>query len=358
MKKYELLQAELRQQIENGTFHPGDKLPSENELCTVYKVSRNVVRQALRNLEIEGLTETKKGIGTFCRSRYRDTQLSYNIGFISFFSHSYIFPQIIAGADSVLYAQGFHLLLGQSLYDLEREKNLLNRFMQRNVDGIIMEPIFDGNIENSNIELIKTLIERGIPIVFIDNFIPGIQTTTITLDDYKAGRQAAEYLAKKGHRKVALFYQEDYYTKLQRKNGAESYLHENEATGFKAYSFPFRGQGKNSTAAAVAAQLFQQRDTGFTAVFCSSDEDAMHLIEIADHYNIRIPQDISVIGFDNWNFSRLNRINLTTFEHTSTRMGRISAHSLLEHIFHREEASKTNIVMEPVLIERESVQDL
>ena len=206
MKKYEILQAELRQQIENGTLHPGDKLPSENELCTVYDVSRNVVRQALRNLEIEGLTETLKGVGTFGRSRAREKQLSYNIGFISFFSHSYIFPQIIAGADSVLYAQGFHLLLGQSLYDLEREKNLLKRFMQRNVDGIIMEPIYDGTIENSNMTLIKTIIDAGIPVVFIDNFIPGIHTTTITLDDFKAGRRAAEYLGEKGHRKIAIFY--------------------------------------------------------------------------------------------------------------------------------------------------------
>lgn len=358
MKKYEQLQTELQKQIENGTFQPGDKLPSENELCALYSVSRNVVRQALRNLENQGLTETIKGIGTFCRSKMREKQLTYNIGFISFFSHSYIFPKIIAGADSVLYQQGFHLLIGQSLYDLDREKKLLERFQQREVDGIIMEPIYDGNVDHTNKEIIQSMINAGIPVVFIDNFIPGIKTTTITLDDFKAGRQAAEYLGSRGHRKIALFYQEDYYTKIQRKKGAESFLQENASLGYQAFSFPFRGQGNNSTAPQSAETLFQQLDRGFTAVFCSSDEDAMHLIELADSYRIHIPEDISIIGFDNWHFSGLNRINLTTFEHASTHMGRVSANSLSELLFHSEDTAKTHILFEPALIERESVRDI
>jgi len=358
MKKYEQLQAELQNQIENGTFQPGDKLPSENELCSLYSVSRNVVRQALRNLESQGLTETVKGVGTFCRSRARKKQLTYNIGFISFFTHSYIFPKIIAGADSVLYQQGFHLLIGQSLYDLEREKRLLERFRQRGVDGIIMEPIYDGNADHSNEGIIRALINEGIPVVFIDNFIPGINTTTITLDDFKAGRQAAEYLGSRGHRKIALFYQEDYFTKVQRKRGVEDYLAEHGSQGYRAFPFPFRGQGSNSTAPSAADRLFQQLDLGFTAVFCSSDEDAMHLIEQADTYNVRIPEDISIIGFDNWHFSGLNRINLSTFEHSSTQMGRMSAHSLLELLFHSEETTETHALLEPTLIERESVQDI
>ena len=358
MKKYEIIQKQLHGNIENGTYQLGDKLPSENELCKQYTVSRNVVRQALRNLESLGLTETIKGVGTFCRSGSRGTEMTYNIGFISFFSHSCIFPQIIAGADSVLYPQGFHLLLGQSLYDLEREKKLLRRFQRRKVDGIIMEPVYDGRIQNSNAEIIGDILGQGIPVVFIDNSIPGMHTATITLDDYNAGMQAAEYLGRKGHRRIALFYQEDYFTKIQRKNGAETFIDRNREKGFRAFPFPFRGQGANSSAPLAAAELLRQLDKGFTAVFCSSDEDAMHLIELADSYNICIPEDISVVGFDNWHFSKLNRINLTTFEHASTQMGKISAHTLLELILHPEEASNTRIVLEPSLIERQSVRGL
>ncbi len=65
MKKYEIIQNELKAQMSSGSLKPGDKLPSESELCRAYAVSRNVVRQALRNLEAEGLTETLKGIGSF-----------------------------------------------------------------------------------------------------------------------------------------------------------------------------------------------------------------------------------------------------------------------------------------------------
>lgn len=355
MTKHEVVAQSLLGDIHKKAIEPGDKLPSEKELCSRFGVSRNVVRQALRNLEQMGYTETRRGIGSFCIQPRKNEQSSSTIGFIGFFSHSYIFPQIISGADSVLFHSGYYLLLGQSLYNIERERKVLERYLESNVAGIIMEPIYDGNLEYSNYHLIKEIIDRNIPVVFIDNYLPGLPTTNITLDDQKAGYEAARYLWERGHRRIGLFYQSDYITKVKRMKGAESFLKEkNEA----AVHIPFSGQGEQSTAFVTARDYLSENRGEVSAVFCSSDEDAMHFVEAAEETGIQVPEDISIIGFDNWKASAFARIGLTTFEHPSVSIGETAARSLLELCGKKSRATEVFITMTPRMIERKSVRKL
>ncbi len=355
MKKYEIIQNELKAQMSSGSLKPGDKLPSESELCRAYAVSRNVVRQALRNLEAEGLTETLKGIGSFARTPLIQQGKTKTIGFISFFTRDYIFPQIISAADTNLYPEGYHLVLGQSLYDLKREAELLDRFTSMHVDGIIMEPVYDGIREHSNAQRIERVIESGIPVVFIDSSIPGIAASSIILNDRQAGVDAARHLMEYGHRSIALFYQEDYLTKVHRKEGAESYL---LGHGITPLLVPFTGQGRASTAPSVAQKLMERFNGSYSAVFCSSDEDAMYLLEAADTCGVRVPEDLSIIGFDNQSFSSHNGVRLTTFPHPSAKMGRLAAAGILEAINHPSEGSRTTTVLDLPIVKRDSVKNL
>ncbi len=358
MKKYEIIEQELSRGIESGEMLSGEKLPSEHELCIRFGVSRNVVRQALRNLEQRGLTETVKGVGTFCRSAQAAAGLSANIGFIGFFPHSYIFPRMIQGIDSILYTEGFNLLVGQSYYDLNRERRVLRNFMEKSVDGIILEPVCDGNPDYSNRDAVRQIISSGIPVVFIDNVIPGIETTTVTLDDYYTGWTAAEYLCGKGHRNIGLFFQEDYYTKLQRIAGARAYADEHPDLGIIFCEGSFRGQRSSSNAPERAENFLFRYGDKITAVFCTSDEDAMVVMETADRMGIDIPGSLSVIGFDDWEASSFKRIGLTTFEHPGRSMGRMVARSLVDEIRGRNQSAGTSIILKPRLVERTSVLDL
>ncbi len=357
MKKYEQVQLTLTEQMEQGLIQPGERLPSESELCSRFSVSRNVIRQALRNLEGEGFTETLKGIGTFCRARSSEKNRSRTIGFISFFTRDYIFPDIISSVDTALYPAGYHLILGQSLYDAEREKQLLERFANLKVEGIIMEPVYDGVLERSNAALIEKIIAGGIPVVFIDNTIPGIGASSITLNDIKAGREAAAYLTRHGHKRIAVFYQEDYLTKLNRKLGAEDFLLHKPEDPYQPLLVPFTGQGPASNAQQRAQEMIDRFDGSYSAIFCSSDADAMHLIEAADRRGIPIPETLSIIGFDNQHFASHARISLTTFAHPSTKVGRLAAKHLLDAITHPEETTPLSVTIDARMIERESVQE-
>ncbi len=358
MKKYELVEQTLKGQMETGEIAPGEKLPSEQELCRRFGVSRSAVRQALKNLAHQGCAESVKGVGTFCRLRPENGRLTANIGFIGFFSHSYIFPRIIQGIDSVLYREGFHLLIGQSLYRLERERSILQSYIDKPVDGIILEPVCDGNPEYSNRSLVEEAIDRGIPVVFIDNTIPGIETASVSLDDFSTGYAAVSHLIEKGHRRIGLFYQEDYYTKLQRTAGARACISEHGERNIRFWESSFRGQGEHSTAKRQAEAFLASAGREITALMCTSDEDAIVCIEAAEAMGLRIPEDISVIGFDDWEASSLQRIGLTSFEHPGRTMGGMIARSLIDEIKGESRLVSASMVLRPRLVERTSVLDI
>ena len=122
MRKHETIETWIKNRINEGVLVPGEKLPSESQLCAQFGVSRNAVRKALRTLALEGVVQTTKGVGTFCRTRLPVSFLSSNIGIVEFFISSYIYPEVIRGCYNTLSRRGFALLVNQSEYNLERER--------------------------------------------------------------------------------------------------------------------------------------------------------------------------------------------------------------------------------------------
>lgn len=359
MKKYEKVEAWIRSGISGRRILPGEKLPSENELSRQFGVSRNVVRQALGNLVHDGWIESVRGVGAFSRPHNPARQLTNNIGFVCFFSGSYIFPEIIRGCDHVLYQQGFHLLLNQSEYDLRKERNILLNLRAKGVDGIIIEPVYGGgDVEESNASLLLELQSEGIAVVLCDNSYPGSAFSYIRQDDREGGRIAASFLWEHGHRDIGVFYENDHQAKLQRRAGVEEFLREQGRPMPQCWSVGFAGQGPDSGAAGQAQALFESRKDLPTAFVCSSDEDALSLVREARRHDIHIPGDLSIIGFDDSSIAQLEEVSLTTVQHPSYFFGETATSMLLEQIHHPELSIVTHKWVVPRLIERRSVRAL
>ena len=356
MKKYELVESWIRESISESRIAPGERLPSESQLCAQFSVSRNAVRQAIHNLSHDGWVESVKGVGTFCRSRVSDSRLTTNIGFVCFFTGSYIFPEIIRGCDRVLYKRGFHLILNQSEYDLEKERTILESLERKRVDGIIIEPVFDGG--RSNASLLERLSAEGTAVVLIDSYFPEREFSFVALDDRLGGEKAASFLWEKGHRKIGIFYQNDYQVKILRRQGAAEYLEAQGAAVRDEWIVGFRGQGPASEARAAAARFFDEADELPTAFVCSNDEDALQLIREAERRGIRVPEDLSVIGFDNSSIAELEQVSLTSVHHPSFSMGEAATTILLDKILRPELHFVTRTIISPTLIERNSVRAL
>jgi GntR family transcriptional regulator of arabinose operon len=225
MTKYKRVQEWILEALESGKFQAGDLLPSESELCKLLSVGRNSVRTALSNLSHEGIVDTKKGVGTFCvGARQMGTM---TIGFVSLYSQEYIFPRIVQGCNGALSKNGYHLVLTESMEDTKVERDVLTRLWNRKVDGILLQPAYDGR-DPMNLDLLRDIQLSGIPIVLIDNFYPGHQFNAVVMNDRAGGRLAASYLWQRGHRRIGIVYHKNYYPKILRMQGAREFLREAE----------------------------------------------------------------------------------------------------------------------------------
>lgn len=354
MTKYEIVETWIRDRISGGELPPGEKLPSENQLARQFGVSRNAVRQALHNLAHDGWVETLKGIGTFCRSPVAKSRLHNTIGFVCFFSGSYIFPDILRGCDNVLYRRGFHVLLNQSEYDAGKERSILEALRKRGVDGVLLEPIYDVS-GSPNAALLAEIERAGIPVVLIDGCLAGSDLSCVSLDDDAGGYLAAMHLWNRGHRRIGGFFQEDYVVKIARMAGVRRFLREKGIEPDPHLFVGFKGQGPGSGAEKAASRLFGTGVELPTGIVCGNDEEALVLIRTAESIGLHVPEDLSIVGFDNSNIAQLDQVALTSVDHPSFLMGEMATNILLERVFHPGRSFVTRTVITPTLVERRSV---
>ena len=106
--KYKQLEQYIQQLMEEGTLKPGDKLYSENELCTMFNISRQTVRKAIGLLEEKGVLYRVRGSGTYISdNRKANLEQRNRIAVVTTYVDSYIFPKTIQGIESVLFEKGY-----------------------------------------------------------------------------------------------------------------------------------------------------------------------------------------------------------------------------------------------------------
>jgi len=355
MKKYQIVMSWLLKKIENGSITPGEKLPSESQLIERFNVSRNAIRQAINELIKQGFVESRQGQGTFCIRQTR--QKTMVVGIICLRVTSYIFPQIIEGCNRTLHSKGYHLLFNESRYDLAAESQILHSLRQQGVDGIIITPVqYDGKATNSKI--LTELEKQGIPVVLLDNEYPDYSFSSVVLDDVGAGMKAAEFLWKRGHRDIGMLYSLNYRPKILRYNGVMQFLQSKNITVNKDWLIGIEGQFS-------AAHTYRQVRTHFkkhakipTAMICSSDDEAIMFIHQVRKHGLKVPDDVSVISFDNSNVAQVSHPRLTSLNHPSEYMGKLAADLLLQRINNTNPSLQNHTVIESAVIERDSVRSL
>jgi GntR family transcriptional regulator, arabinose operon transcriptional repressor len=340
--------------IKNGSVLPGDKLPSESEMCEKFSASRSSVRQAITTLAGEGWLKSQRGVGTFCARK--DKALTMDVGLICYFSSSYIFPRIARGCDQVAHRRGFHILLNQSEYNLRKEEEILRRLQKRGVDGIIIEPVFDGT-EPSNLAVLEELDRAGIPLVLLDNYFPASPFTRVALDDAAAGCLVAAHLWRRGHRRIAIVHDAHYLPKKLRKEGAMRFLADAGAPVCEEWLISYEGPVAEGNALRLLDAFLSRGDLP-SAFICTSDEEAMELYKAAEGRGLKIPQDLSVISFDNSSMAELPGISLTSVDHPGLYMGELATQLLLEKVLNPGVACQTVSLISPRLVERGSVRTI
>lgn len=313
-------------------------------------VSRQTVRVALKNLEIEGLVKRVQGSGTFIRKDNKKKEYAGTVGIIVQDLNNYIFPMITLGAEEELSKKGYDVLLGNADENPQKEAQILKKWFLEKVNGIIVDPVYSFTDE-SNKELIRE-ISHEIPIVIINSDLAIDSAGNLILDDYDCGRKAAQIFLNNGHKRLAVLYKAIHEPAQKRKNGFMDYLNENNISF--VLEQPFYEPERSGIAMSLAGSLLSlpkaQRPTG---IFCINDSIALQTEMATRKTNISIPEDLSLISFDDSTYASL--LNFSSFAHPKEEFGRKSVKMLLQ-IMNGENPLKEEVKVK--FIWRKSVKKL
>lgn len=187
------------------------------------------------------------------------------------------------------------------------------------IDGIIF-----GDIDN-DINVVKKTISRGIPSIVLNNFLKA-SINCVSINNYNSTREAIAHLIKLGHTKIATIAGD--ITTQAGQMRLEGFCSALIDAGLKIPKFYLtEGDFLRTPARASANRLLKMKNRP-TAVFAASDVMALELIDVASHNNIKVPEELSVIGFDDNPISSSCRVPLTTVFQPLVEMGRLGIEQL------------------------------
>lgn len=372
--KYIAVHDELMQRFQAEDYQIGQRLPTELELTKKLEVSRSTIRQALKLLQLKGIIEKRQGSGTFylgpngSKSFTPGSPLTLSdpaqtdnaqkgfIGLVNFNYLGYIYPEIVQGMEETLAANGYSLAIAPSNRDIEKEINSIQRLISQGVKGLIIEPSTNLQINESHpiSEVIRNL---NIPVVATHWGITNQFVSTVSVDDFIAGRLAAEHLLSLGHRRIGMVMKSDVQSGADRLSGYKEALLAAGITPKDEWCARYSNLDEVSDehpGYGGTKQLLEIPGPPLTAIFYFNDQTAIEGYQAIHEAGLRIPEDISVIGFDNYQQSAFMSPPLTTFEHPKYDLGRWAAQVLLADMEASSYSLRKKIVFEPVLVERAS----
>jgi DNA-binding LacI/PurR family transcriptional regulator len=240
------------------------------------------------------------------------------------FTHHY-FSQTLKGVDQVVKEKGYNLIVNSHNDDFEKEVKATQLLNDSLVEGILVS--CSGNYEG--LEHFREVILSGIPIVFFDRLCEDMDVSYVITDDFNGAIAAIDHMALTGCKKVAYFGgPENLSTNFNRHMGYHEGLKKNGLSFSKNLILPWQ-TNLEKWKVAVSSFLSSHNVDG---IFCFSDYIAYDALEILERMNVKVPDEISVIGFSDEPISYFTRPKISTVSQPAELVGRRAAEILLWHL--------------------------
>jgi GntR family transcriptional regulator, arabinose operon transcriptional repressor len=342
------LAGQIREHIRQEGYAVGQGLPTERVLAQRYGVSRGTIRQALDILEQQRLVIRHQGRGTFVAdpvyTRLQSNQATL-IGMLVY-EREYYFERIIQAASTQAAQRGYALATGlNGTQELEAEH--IKAFIKNYVQGVIMTPRRAGSQESYNL-----LVEKKIPVVFIDNLLPRCQEDYVVVDNRLGTFLAVEHLAGLGHSRIAYSGHNvpgDIPCQAERRRGYREGCREFQLSVREDWVI----EADKQEAAARIARILEAPDRP-TAFVCYNDYWATVVVKSARQMGLEVPRDLSVTGFDDSKLATDFDLPLTTLNPEYRDLGIAGVEMMIDKIDHPELRAKRGIFITPRLVVRDS----
>jgi LacI family transcriptional regulator len=260
-----------------------------------------------------------------------------------------IFGQMMAGIESELRAAGKHVIITTGHSEENKEKAAIDFLISRNCDALIV------HVEALSDEYLAKLTKGSTPIYFMSRSITNLEDNCIHLNNELGGYLATKTIIEQGHTNIAYIAGPQFKPDSQdRLIGHKRALTENNLPFNEDLYFigDFKEAGGKE-----GIEQFITKKIPFSALVCANDEMASGAMTYAREHGFTLPQDLSIIGFDNIAFSRHIYPKLTTIDNPVNEMGHMAAKLVLRNVYqHKNITIKHSF--EPTLISRDSIANI
>lgn len=327
------------QKIKNKELLPNDQLPTEMEMAKMFGVSRITTKRALEELEREGLIYRKRGRGSFVleyqqkktNEPSRKNVISMIIPVSSMWGRNIDY---VRGATSVIEQRGYYLTL-HITEDEKHERDLLMSIPKEGISGIIYYPI-----SRSHFDLLYTMHLTGYPLVIIDKHFESLPISYVICDNFGGGYQSVAHLVDLGHKNIAYVACstiESVSTVRDRFFGYCSALVEhglqidpNLAVFGLVDQKKYIAQNCTCKTDFLNPVLEELLKKGVTGIVAENDYIAVWIQNALLDMGIKIPKEVSLVGFDNLDVLEEVGVLLTTVEQNFYEIGKTAAEIIIE----------------------------
>ncbi|MDN5204965.1 LacI family DNA-binding transcriptional regulator [Fulvivirgaceae bacterium BMA10] len=313
----------------------GKRSVTITDIARELSISPSTVSRALNNHPAIK-EETKRKVITLANKlNYQPNLLALNllnkktnnIGVVVPEITSHFFAAIISGIQDILNASGYNIIMCQSNESYREEIKIIENLSSVRVDGFLIAP----SSKTRKLDHFVKLKNSGVPIVIFDRDCQGLDVDKVLLDDYDGAFQAVDYLVKSGCKKVAhLGGSLSLSTSIHRRQGYIDALKSNNLSVRDDHIFHTKGF-KHSDGIRAAKSLLKLKDPP-DAIFAVNDRIAIAAMYVAKMYGFKIPEDISIIGFDDEPHSSYFTPSLSTVRQPAYSIGLLSARILLQNL--------------------------
>ena len=261
----------------------------------------------------------------------------------------FFFSNIISGIEDVAYNSGYNVIVTQSNESYNREVSDTKALLASRVDGFLIST----SKETTDLDHIQDLIEREIPVVIYDRLCDGLNVSQVIIDDYQGAYQATEHLIKAGCRRIAhLQGPRNQMIFLERLRGYREAI-ENNGLKFDEDLVVHCYEGSMEEAMDHTEYLLGLEEPP-DGIFGNNDLAAIAAMKVIKKKGLKIPEDIALVGFSDWQVSSLVDPSLSTVTQPGFEMGQKAAQMFLDQIENPEGYKPKREILIPKLVIRDS----
>lgn len=284
-------------------------------------------------------------LGFIPNSNHRSTKEQPVIGLILPLSNNPFYEELAQGIEDGVAKSGLRVLIGYSREDEAIEMQLLNSMVDAGFKGIIMTPVGARN------QVFEKFIEENVRVGFISQTDDHVEQCSVSIDQVRGGYIGIEYLASLGHKKILwVSGPEHHHQSNQRFVGVTQAAREFgvEITTTSSPSLDFLS-GEH-----IAPEILAKGPLP-DAIFCANDATALGIMNYFYKSGLKIPEDVSVLGYDNVSYAESALVPLTTVSQTPYQLGFTMGSQMIAEIEAKAGHIHQHVIFQPQIVERASV---